>query len=199
MFDYLRGEIVKKDLNSLTVDVHGIGYKIHTTAQTLESLRGVNEGTLFTHLNLREDEVILYGFSTEEELAMFHQLRSVSKIGSKVACGILSHYSPKELANLIQKGAVSMISKAPGVGKKTAERMIVELKDKIPQGLLMDQSQSELSTDMNKDMDEDLEVLQALSSLGYSRQEGEKALKIIGVNELTLNQKIKEALKVLMR
>lgn len=127
---------------------------------------------------------------------MFHQLRSVSKIGAKVACGILSYFTPAELAQNIYEGSVGNIAKAPGVGKKTAERMVLELKDKLGS---MDVSREPFEQTHPKENVIQRETIDALISLGYTKQEGQQAVKSLEKETLSVDEMIKESLKLLMK
>ncbi len=196
MFEFIEGRIHSKDLGFIVLAVNGIGYKVNTTENTINQVHVGEQTTIYTHLALREDEMLLFGFNSKEELRMFHQLRSVSKIGAKVACGILSYFTPKELAINIYEGSIANISKAPGVGKKTAERMIVELKDKMS---AMDLSSDHSDSVAHKESVVHQETIDALMSLGYSKQEGQKAVKLIDTMDLSVDEMIKESLKLLMK
>lgn len=196
MFEFIHGKIHSKDLGAIVLEVNGIGYKVHTTANTLNQVQVEETITLYTHLALREDEMVLFGFNSKEELGMFHQLRSVSKIGAKVACGILSYFTPEQLIRNIYQGSTGNITKAPGVGKKTAERIIVELKDKLP---ALDTTAELSEPIVEKENVKYYETIDALMSLGYTKQEGQKAVKSLGKNELSVDDMIKESLKLLMK
>ena len=196
MFEFIDGKIHSKNLGFIVLVVSGIGYKVNTTENTINQVHVGEQTTIYTHMALREDEVVLFGFSSKEELSMFHQLRSVSKIGSKVACGILSYFTPKELAIHIFEGSIANISKAPGVGKKTAERMIVELKDKLS---TMDLSSEYTEPMADKEEIVHRETIDALMSLGYTKQEGQKAVKSLVDKDLSVDEMIKESLKLLMK
>lgn len=196
MFAFINGEVQNKELGAIILEVNGIGYKIHTTENTLNQLKIGEKSIVHTHLAIRDDEMILYGFSSKEELQMFHQLRSVSKIGAKVACGILSYFTPAELAQNIYEGSVGNIAKAPGVGKKTAERMVLELKDKLGS---MDVSREPFEQTHPKENVIQRETIDALISLGYTKQEGQQAVKSLEKETLSVDEMIKESLKLLMK
>ncbi len=196
MFEFIDGKIHSKDLGFIVLEVNGIGYKINTTENTINQVHVGEKTTIYTHLALREDEMVLFGFNTKEELRMFHQLRSVSKIGAKVACGILSYFTPKELAINIYEGSTANISKAPGVGKKTAERMIVELRDKLS---AMDLTSDHSVPIAAKDDIVNQETIDALMSLGYTKHEGQKVVNSLENKSLSVDEMIKESLKLLMK
>lgn len=196
MFEFIDGKIHSKDLGFIVLEVNGIGYKVNTTENTINQVHVGEQTTIYTHLALREDEMVLFGFNSKEELRMFHQLRSVSKIGAKVACGVLSYFTPNELAINIYEGSIGNISKAPGVGKKTAERIIVELKDKLAP---MDLSTHHPESMAQKEDVVHQETIDALMSLGYTKLEGQKAVKSLDNKDLSLDEMIKESLKLLMK
>lgn len=132
MINYLVGEIVLKNENQIVLENNGIGYEISVSLATLDSLPPVGTvGKVFTHLHVREDEMSLFGFSSLEEKEMFFKLTSVSGIGPKVALSILSGLRLSDLAVAIRTGNVKVLSTVKGLGKKTAERIVLELKDKV--------------------------------------------------------------------
>ena len=194
MFEYIRGRVEDVLLDKIIIDVGGIGYRIQSTITSVANVKKGDIATVFTYLILREDEVNLYGFATREELNMFQLLISVSKVGPKVAASALSTYTPKKLANYILSKDVQGISKAPGIGKKTAERIILELRDKVEKyaGEIDD-------SDLIVNTSNEYEAVDALVALGYSYQEAEKALYSIKDNGLTTEEMIKQALKFLTR
>ena len=196
MYEFIKGKIHSKDLGFIVLEVNGIGYKVNTTENTINQIQVGKETTIYTHLALREDEMVLFGFNTKEELRMFHQLRSVSKIGAKLACGVLSYFTPNELSKNIYEGSIGNISKAPGIGKKTAERMVVELKDKLS---VMDFSTDEVLPLDHKGDVIGQEAVDALISLGYTKQEGQRAVKSLEEKNLSIDEMIKESLKLLMK
>ena len=132
MINYLVGEIVLKNENTVVLENNGIGYEINVSMSTLDSLPPVNTvGKVFTYLHVREDEMSLYGFSCLEEKEMFFKLTSVSGIGPKVALSILSGIRLSDLSVAIKTGDTKLLSTVKGLGKKTAERIVLELKDKV--------------------------------------------------------------------
>ena len=131
MYSYIKGTIEELYLDHIVIDNNNIGYRINVSSNTLKDLQLGNMAKIYTKLIVREDDMSLCGFSTKEELEMFELLTSVSKIGPKVGLGILSFASPRQLGAYIVSEDIAKMSKAPGVGKKTAERIILELKDKI--------------------------------------------------------------------
>ena len=134
MFYYLSGTVAHLEPNLAVIDCGGVGYACRTTAYTLSGLKKGEKGKLFTYLNVREDAMELYGFSGQEERKLFEQLISVSGVGPKAALAVLSVNSPADLALAIITGDEKALTSAPGVGKKIAQRVILELKDKLARG-----------------------------------------------------------------
>lgn len=129
MISYLRGRLVARDNRGVTVEVAGIGYQLTMSTHSIASLGSIgSEVTIFTLLQIRDDVVSLYGFSSTEEKALFEKLVTVTGIGPKVALSALSSFSPTELSHSIAEGDVTRISSVPGIGKKTAQRIVLELK-----------------------------------------------------------------------
>lgn len=187
MIAMLRGVLERREEDAVIVDVNGVGYYVHVPASVMNRLgREGAEVSLYTHLHVRENELSLYGFSTVDQRALFQQLLTVSGVGPKVAVGLLSAFSPDQLRMAIAEGNVSLLTQAPGVGKRTAERMILDLKGKIDLAELVPVSGPSLA---------DAEVIAALESLGYSRSEAQEALRNLPDGDLSLEQKITEALR----
>jgi len=184
----LKGELVTLGADWAIVDVNGIGFKVYMPTSTLSTLgRKGEEVELHTHLHLREDNVALYGFATPEELGLFQNLISVTRLGPKLALAMLSAMSAEKLAMTIATGNADLLAEIPGIGKKTANRIILELKEKIGAGWLA--APAELA-------EENADVLTALVSLGYSVREATRALTAIPPDPaLTLEEKIKLALQ----
>lgn len=193
MYYYIRGKYITKGENYAVVDNGGIGYKIFTSLSVLERLDPGSETTLYTHLYVREDAMDLYGFPTTEELSMFLNLLSVSGVGPKAALSILSVATPEKFALAVITNDVKTITKATGVGPKLAQRVILELKDKLK---TVDAVSSADISDEDF-TDERSEAASALIVLGYSQAEASKAVSLSeggSVEEL-----VKNALKKLMR
>ena len=193
MYYYIRGKYITKGENYAVVDNGGIGYKIFTSLSVLERLDPSSETTLYTHLYVREDAMDLYGFPTTEELSMFLNLLSVSGVGPKAALSILSVATPEKFAIAVITNDVKTITKAAGVGPKLAQRVILELKDKLK---TVDAVSSADISDEDF-TDERSEAASALIVLGYSQAEASKAVSLSeggSVEEL-----VKNALKKLMR
>lgn len=170
MIGYLRGEVIYLYTDYVLLDVHGVGYRVFIANSTRQKLRLHEKAQLFTYTSVREDAIILYGFATQEEYDLFLQLLSVSGIGPKVALGILSSITVEGLCRAIQNKQASVLTKLPGIGKKSAERLILELKDKVA----FDGGEQELLTIENEaDVGDDMvaEAMAALQSLGYTQAE----------------------------
>ncbi len=194
MYYYIKGKYITRGENYAVIDNNGIGYKIFTSQTALEQLsKSLGEVTLYTYLYVREDIMDLYGFTTNEEIGMFLNLLSVSGVGPKAALSIMSVASPERLALAIITGDSKTITKAAGVGPKVAQRVILELKDKIKTSEAID---SEMAEDIEAS-DTFSEAVSALTVLGYSAQEAKQAVSKSSGN--TLEELIKNSLKRLMR
>lgn len=195
MYRYIKGNLEEIGESYVVIENNGVGYLINTSQNSINQLRnGSKQCKMYTHLNVRQDEISLYGFSTQEELDMFHLLLIVSKIGQKVALGVLSSMTPNSIKLAIASNDADSLTRAPGIGKKTASRMILELKDKIGDDINMDKVN--IFDNTNGD---DNEAIEALVSLGYTRREIMLALSKINTNDLETEDIIKNALKMLAR
>lgn len=172
MFSYIKGLVIEKKTDKIILENRGMGYEMLTSSYTLSNLRIGFEEKIYTKFIVREDEFILVGFFTQEEQALFNSLNSVSKIGPKVALSILSTYSPKVIKGLILNSEINMLSKVPGLGKKTAERLVLELKDKFD----VLEAESQHTFFINTPTLE-LEATEALISLGFTKKESEAVVK----------------------
>lgn len=201
MFYYLSGTIAHIEPYLVVVDCGGVGYACKTTSYTLGNLKKGEKGKVFTHLNVREDAMELYGFGTQEELNLFQQLISVTGVGPKAALSILSSSTPANLALSIITGDEKALTCAPGVGKKIAQRVILELKDKLAKGQTISVAGENYGGTGVTIIPENKgsEAAAALAVLGYSQSEINVALKGIDMTDLTLEQIIKQALKKMMK
>lgn len=200
MFYSLTGKIISKNLNYAVVECAGVGFLCLSSAGTLSDLTVGETATLFTHLNVREDTLSLFGFSTEYELQWFRMLISVNGVGPKVALAILSELTPDRLALSISAGDVKAITRVSGIGPKIAQRIILDLKDKV--GTLA-QSSETVSEDVGRvaavtDMPATGEAVAALTMLGYSQSDAAVAVSKVDPS-LPVERIIKEALKLLSR
>jgi len=183
MIAYLKGKIIYKDINFIILENSGVGYKVFMSAVRLANLKEGEEIELFTHEQGREDGRELYGFLSIEELKLFWKLTSVSGVGPKSGQNILGLDKPEKIENAITAGDVAFLTRVSGIGKKIAERMILELKGK----LIMDSVGGDSS---------DTEAIDALAGLGYSRSKAAEVVRKL-INFKTAEEKIKEALKIL--
>ena len=185
----LTGELIKKGTGFAVVECGGVGFFCNTSNTTLYDISGERKVTLFTHLNVREDAMDLFGFSTEIELQWFRMLVSVNGVGPKAALAILSELTPDRLALAISANDVKMIKSAPGIGPKIAQRIILDLKDKV----------SAYATDNGtKDMPNVSEAVAALTMLGYSQADASVAVSQIDPS-LSVEDIIRQALKILSK
>lgn len=200
MFYYLNGTVAHLAPYLAVIDCGGVGYACRTTNTTQAQLKMGEKGKLFTYLHVREDAMELYGFATQDELNLFQLLLSVSGVGPKAALSILSASSPANLALSIITGDEKALTCAPGIGKKIAQRVILELKDKLAKGQTIAAGESYGGTGVTVIPENKLsEATAALAVLGYSQGEIGAALKGIDMDSLTLEQIIKEALKKMMK
>ena len=191
MFGYITGIVTEIYLDYVILETGGVGFKMTTSQFTNRSLEMGKSARLYTKLNVREDDISLLGFSDKREMRMFELLTSVSKVGPKVAFGILSSYDVESLQAIILRGDVNMLSKASGVGKKTAERIIVELKDKVDKNSVTETVH--IGNILDSSFDEALEVL---LSLGFSKSEASVAVEnaLAQDSKLQTNELVKIAL-----
>ena len=191
MIAHLIGKLIYKSPDHSIVDVNGIGYKVFTPLSTYYVLPKTGESvTLHIHTRVREDELKLFGFLTEEEQTIFEKLITINKVGPKLALGILSGMSPKNLLTAIMNNDAARLSTIPGVGKKTAERLTLEMKDKL----------SDLTFEMEHQLDSEApegfyeDALSALVNLGYKKPQAEKSLKS-AYNKIGKSSSLEELIK----
>ena len=193
MIERLRGTVASKGADGVVLDVGGVGFHLETSSVTLRDVPGVGtEATVFTHLNVREDALQLFGFSTEEERELFRLFIGVSKIGPKLALAALSCRRPMELTRGLAAGDVALFASVPGIGKKTAERLILELREKVGE---VPGWPSRTPGMPGEDVDGgQLPVARAaLMELGFSLQEADQLLA--GVEpELPVEEMVRKAL-----
>lgn len=189
MIAYLKGIVFSKNATSVILLTGGVGYRVSVPSNLILSFKIGQEAELFIHSHIREDQFSLYGFSSPEELSLFELLISVSGVGPKMAMNMISTTSPRHIKSAIAAGEPAVFTKVSGVGRKTAERLIVELKEKIGEGDFKD-----THIGASKQLSESLE---ALVALGYSRDEAREALKKIPADVSESGQIIRAALRVL--
>lgn len=196
MFYYLNGIVAHKEPYLAVIDCGGVGYACRTTAYTLSALTVGEKAKVFTHVNVKEDAFDIYGFATTEELHLFQQLIGVSGVGPKAALAILSSSTPANLAMSIITGDERALTSAPGIGKKIAQRVILELKDKLAKGQAVSAGESYAGAGVtiipeNKAS----EAAAALAVLGYSREEINAALRGVDMEKLSLEEIIRTVLR----
>lgn len=201
MITYIRGELITIEEDKVIVDVGGIGFGIFMPGTAMNFLPAIGEEVrLHTYMNVREDAMQLFGFLTRDDLKVFKLLIGVSGIGPKGGLSILSHLSTDDLRFAVMANDAKAISGAPGIGKKTAEKLIIELKDKLNiEDVLNKVSETETMTISNSTNEIQAEAVQALVALGYGSTEAMKAVKKVQLDEeITVETVLKQALKNMM-
>ena len=199
MIGLLRGRIADKQPNTLIVDVQGVGYEVHVPLSTFYDAGDTGADiTLRIYTHVREDALLLYGFLTELERQLFEKLISISGIGPKLAIAVLSGMEPRELMASVQRGDVARLTGIPGVGKKTSERIVLELRDRLaqlPGAVPADAAPIDGGDRVRSDL------LSALQNLGYHRPQAEKAIDatLQTMSNPTFEHALKAALRELMR
>lgn len=198
MFAYIKGNLEEKSNNYVVIDVGGIGYKIFMSNQALENIGETGKIVkVHTYYYVREDNISLYGFLTKEELTMFELLLQVSGVGAKSAIVMLSNITPSVFALAVITEDITKLTKIPGVGAKTAKRIVLELKDKL-KAMEQESVQSEEKNDTVIDNNENTEeAISALQILGYNKKEIEKELSKFDLSEMSTEDIIKLGLKYL--
>lgn len=185
----IAGKLAEKRDSFVVIEVAGVGLKLSTHKRGISSLPSIGtEVKLFSHLHVREDILDLYGFLSEEELRFFELLISVSGVGPKSALSILEISELKELAAAIQENRPDLLTRASGIGRKTAERIILDLKGKV---------KSEMSGEAVKRMESDADIVETLTNLGYRREDAKAALQKVEKEVTGLELRLKSALKIL--
>jgi len=198
MYEYIKGNIEYISQDYLVIDNNGIGYKIFTSSNTLTNIKtNENNTKIFTYLHVREDDMSLYGFMTKEEIDIFKLLLTVSKIGPKVGLSIMSTISPSQFALSLASEDVSVLSKASGVGSKTAKRIILELKDKFKNTIT--NIESDIVSEINGSNNDVEEAITALLTLGYTKTEIDSVIKKVNLNDYKVEELIKVALRELSK
>ncbi len=199
MISYIKGRLEIKSKDYIVVDVGGIGYKIFMSKTAINELEKGKEVKIFTYMKVREDDISLYGFLNNEELVTFELLISVGGVGAKSAITILSNITPSKFALAVITNDVNTLKKLPGIGAKTAGRIILELKDKM-------KTEQSIEENKNEEIKEAIvldnkanDAVEALCVLGYTRKDVEKVLSNIDTNKLTVEEIIKQGLKYLGR
>ena len=198
MLAYVKGILEIKTKGYIVVEAGGLGYKIFMPESTIASVGDIGDNVrIYTFMRVREDDVSLYGFLTNEELRMFELLLSVGGIGAKGALGILSNITPSQFALAVISNDVAILKKVPGIGPKTAQRAILELKDKLKKEQEISIAEGEETSNIEQVIKEDEKVSEAISALqvlGYSKREIVEALQAIEVTSLSVEDIIKKGL-----
>lgn len=200
MFAYIKGSLEEKSTNYVVIDVGGIGYKIFMSNISINEIGELGKIVkVYTYYYVREDVISLYGFLHHDELKMFELLLSVSGIGAKSAIAMLSNITPAGFACAIISNNVALLKKIPGIGPKTAQRIILELQDKLKseEELTKNDEQTEISFVSNNENVN--EAAQALQILGYNKKEIDKAFEKIANTDVSVEELIKKGLSILSR
>lgn len=196
MYLYIKGSLEVKTKGYIVVECNEIGYKIFMSDKSLNEIGNVGDTVkVYTHYHVREDEISLYGFKTDEELRMFELLLSVSGIGAKSAIAMLSNIEPSEFAFAVISDDIDKMTKIPGIGKKTAQRLILELKDKLKSEEI-ERNKEEIEKEI-KEVEGLNEAISALQVLGYSRREIDQAFEKADLSGLSTEDIIKKGLVLL--
>ncbi len=196
MYAYLNGRVAEKGPNSLVIDVNGVGYLLSVSMNTLQETPPVGESMkVHTVLSVKEDAMELFGFATQEEKRMFTRLLLVSGIGPKVALSILGSMPLRDLTLAIVTGDITALSRAPGVGKKTAQRIALELKEKVDESDLTSSSVPPSKSFTAVQEDAAQEALAALQALGYTAAEAAKAISSVRGQSDSANELVRLALR----
>lgn len=198
MIAYVNGTLEMKFNGYVVVEANGIGYKIFMAENSINELGNIGDKVkVYTHYHVREDDISLYGFLTIEELNMFELLISVSGVGAKSALNTLANIEPSSFALAVVSNDTTKLTKIPGIGAKTAARIILELKDKLKNQEIVSGAKTNKNKTNIEDNNEIEEAMTALQVLGYSRKEIEKTFETIELTNLKLEEMIKQGLKYL--
>ena len=198
MYSYIIGKVINKFKNILILENNNIGYEIYMTEISLSELNIGEETKIYTYYNVSQDNISLFGFKNLEEKKMFENLISVSKIGAKTAIGILSSISIAEFAIAIITNDINRLSKLPGIGKKTAQRIVLEITDKVKteEIIFTEEKENNVNKNFGSITEKEKDVIEALKVLGYNIKEIENVMKTLDINSSTEDM-IKQALKIL--
>ena len=197
MYSYIIGKVISKSKNILILENNNIGYEIYMTEIALSELNIGEDAKIYTYYNVTQDNISLYGFKNLEEKKMFENLISVSKIGAKTAIGILSSISTAELAISIITNDINRLSKLPGIGKKTAQRLVLEVIDKVKtEEIIFTEEEQKSNENYLNTTEKEKDVIEALKVLGYNIKEIESVIKTLDIKSSTEDM-IKQALKIL--
>lgn len=197
MFAYIKGSLEMKSSGYIVIDINGLGYKIFMSQNNIDTIGELHDIIkVFTYVKVREDDISIFGFKTQEELKMFELLISVSGVGAKSALAMLSCIEPSDFAIAVISNDVKVLTKVPGIGNKSAQRIILELKDKLKEEQLEEKLKD--SSKRLKDNSENInEAISGLMVLGYSKKDIEKAFEHLDIDNLSIEDLIKKGLILL--
>ena len=197
MFAYIKGALELKSNGYIVIDINGLGYKIFMSQNNIDTIGELhNIIKVFTYVKVREDDISIYGFKTQEQLKMFELLISVSGVGAKSALVMLSCIEPSDFAIAVISNDVKVLTKVPGIGNKSAQRIILELKDKLKEEQIEEKLKD--SSKKTKDNSENInEAISGLMVLGYSKKDIEKAFEHLDIDNLSIEDLIKKGLILL--
>ena len=197
MFAYIKGSLEMKSSGYIVIDINGLGYKVFMSQNNIDTIGELHDIIkVFTYVKVREDDISIFGFKTQEELKMFELLISVSGVGAKSALVMLSCIEPSDFAIAVISNDVKVLTKVPGIGNKSAQRIILELKDKLKEEQLEEKLKD--SSKKLKDNSENInEASSGLMVLGYSKKDIEKAFEHLDIDNLSIEDLIKKGLILL--
>ena len=197
MFAYIKGSLEMKSSGYIVIDINGLGYKVFMSQNNIDTIGELhNIIKVFTYVKVKEDDISIYGFKTQEELKMFELLISVSGVGAKSALVMLSCIEPSDFAIAVISNDIKVLTKVPGIGNKSAQRIILELKDKLKEEQLEEKLKD--SSKKTKDNSENInEAISGLMVLGYSKKDIEKAFEHLDIDNLSIEDLIKKGLVLL--
>ena len=197
MFTYIKGSLEMKSSGYIVIDINGLGYKVFMSQNNIDTIGELHDIIkVFTYVKVREDDISIFGFKTQEELKMFELLISVSGVGAKSALVMLSCIEPSDFAIAVISNDVKVLTKVPGIGNKSAQRIILELKDKLKEEQLEEKLKD--SSKKLKDNSENInEAISGLMVLGYSKKDIEKAFEHLDIDNLSIENLIKKGLILL--
>ena len=197
MFAYIKGSLEMKSSGYIVIDINGLGYKIFMSQNNIDSIGELhNIIKVFTYVKVREDDISIFGFKTQEELKMFELLISVSGVGAKSALVMLSCIEPSDFAIAVISNDVKVLTKVPGIGNKSAQRIILELKDKLKEEQL-EEKLKDCSKRLKDNSENINEAISGLMVLGYSKKDIEKAFEHLDIDNLSIEDLIKKGLILL--
>lgn len=198
MFAYIKGILEIKESNYIVIDINGLGYKVFMSQNNIDNIGNIGDSVkVYTYVRVREDDISIYGFITQEQLKMFELLISVSGVGAKSALVMISCIEPSEFAIAVISGNVKVLTKVPGIGNKSAQRIILELKDKLKEEQLETENSNNLKLKERDNSENINEAISGLMVLGYSKRDIEKAFEHLDVDNLSIENLIKKGLILL--